>query len=320
VRELEATGLAKPLTALSASDIDVHLGEWRRGFWTTHGRMPCPATYRNKVNALRAFFGWLERFDLLRDELAAPLPNPMRQVIAPRVEQKRIDWLRPHEDAALLACPMTATERIVVWLLRWTGIRVGEAAALLVGDVDLTPGLECVVIRTSKTEAGHRQVPVMPLLQVELERWLSHLEQRRRPSAIDPFLAGRSGRPLPIPYMWRLVKRVAFRAGVRPVSCTCGTSNSYRHRSGCARSVSGENVSRITPHTLRRTFGSDLLNRGLRLEVVSRLLGHASTTVTEKAYAELLESTARRELFAALGTSGHQSSPLAAGMRAPAAS
>jgi integrase len=301
VEELAATMPARPLTALSASDIDIHLNDWRRGFWTKHGRMPCSATYRNRVNALRAFFAWLERFDSLRDEHATPLPNPMRQVIAPRVEQKRIDWLRPAEDAALLGCPMTATERIVIWLLRWSGIRVGEAAGLLVGDVDLTAGFENIVIRKSKTEAGQRQIPITPLLQIEIERWCAHLNQCRSLSAIDPFLAGKSGRPLPTPYMWRLVKRVAFRAGVRPVPCTCGAST-IRHRPGCPRSVSGENMSRITPHTLRRTFGSDLLNRGLRLEIVSRLLGHASTTVTEKAYAELLADTTRRELLAAVGT------------------
>jgi integrase len=52
--------------------------------------------------------------------------------------------------------------------------------------------------------------------------------------------------------------------------------------------------------TLRRTFASDLLNRGLRLEVVSKLLGHASTTVTEHAYAQLVDQTTRRELLRAL--------------------
>ena len=72
------------------------------------------------------------------------------------------------------------------------------------------------------------------------------------------------------------------------------------HERGCARTRNGENLSEVTPHTLRRTFGSDLLNRGLRLEVVSKLLGHASTVVTERAYAELLDDTMRRELLRVL--------------------
>jgi integrase len=104
-------------------------------------------------------------------------------------------------------------------------------------------------------------------------------------------------------YVWRTVKRVAHRAGVRVVSCTCGAGVSSSHVIGCPRTQSGENLSRVSPHTLRRTFGSHLLNRGLRLEVVSKLLGHASTTVTERSYAELLYETARREVLQALGHS-----------------
>jgi site-specific recombinase XerD len=65
--------------------------------------------------------------------------------------------------------------------------------------------------------------------------------------------------------------------------------------------MSGENVSAITPHTLRGTVGSYLLNKGLRLEVVGKLLGHSSTVVTERAHAEFLGATIRDELLAVLG-------------------
>src|SRR5207253_6034386 len=63
----------------------------------------------------------------------------------------------------------------------------------------------------------------------------------------------------------------AHRAGVRPVPCLCG-SERPPHRVGCPRNQNGHNLSEISPHTLRRTYASDLLNRGLRLEVVSKLL------------------------------------------------
>jgi integrase/recombinase XerD len=295
--DLAAAHPTAPITALSAAAIDAYLARWRAGFVARYGRMPSPATYRNRVNALRALYAWLERFDLLRDEAGRPIPNPMRQVVTPRVEQRRNDWLRPVEDAALMNCPATPTERIIVAMLRWTGMRVGEATSLLNGDIDLTPGYESILVRRSKTEAGLRQIPIVPALEIEIKHWLNRGPGTLSP--LDPFLAGRGGRPLPTSYVWRLVKRVAFRAGVRPTRCTCGAETGPRHSRGCPRTVSGENLSAVTPHTLRRTFGSDLVNRGLRLEVVSRLLGHASTTVTERCYAELLDSTTRREFLAA---------------------
>jgi integrase len=70
------------------------------------------------------------------------------------------------------------------------------------------------------------------------------------------------------------------------------------HERGCARTRNGENLSEVTPHTLRRTFGSDLLNRGLRLEVVSKLLGHASTVVTERASRNCLTTRCAENCFA----------------------
>jgi integrase len=59
---------------------------------------------------------------------------------------------------------------------------------------------------------------------------------------------------------------------------------------------------RVTPHALRRTFATEMLNRGVRLETVSRLLGHAATTITEQAYAQLTDHRIRAEVEEALST------------------
>jgi len=155
-------------------------------------------------------------------------------------------------------------------------------------------------VRRSKTRAGRRTIPLVPELRPLLSLWLGELAARGLDRPATALLATRSGTPMLPSFAWRLVKRVAFRAGVRPLPCTCGASRP-RHRPGCPRTQNGHNLSAVTPHTLRRTFGSDLLNRGLRLEIVSKLLGHASTVVTERAYAELLDDTARRELLRVLG-------------------
>jgi site-specific recombinase XerD len=136
-------------------------------------------------------------------------------------------------------------------------------------------------------------------LRTLLHSWLDHLDNHQLTGSAVPLLSSRHGTPMPISFAWRLVKRVAHRAGVRPRPCSCYTARSP-HQPGCPRNLNGYNKSDVTPHTLRRTFGSHLLNHGLRLEVVSKLLGHATTTITEHTYAQLLDDTTRRELLHAL--------------------
>ncbi len=225
----------------------------------------------------------------------------MRLIVAPVVPQRPNDRLLPREDLALLSAPRTPEERIIIWLLRWTGLRVSEATRLVVGDVDLASGREAIHVRSSKTEKGVRVVPVVPELLPELESWFGYLASSGRAGSDVPVLATSRGSAMKSTFIWRVVKRVAARAGVREVVCTCGSLSEEVHVAGCSRGKSGENRSRVSPHTLRRTFATDLLNRGVRLEVVSKLLGHANTSVTQRAYATLLDSTARLELFRALG-------------------
>src|SRR5207244_11360293 len=138
-------------------------------------------------------------------------------------------------------------------------------------------------------------IPITPAPQPPPPHRLPPLNPNGLTGPAVPPLSSRHATPMPISFAWRLVKRLAHRAGVRPRPCTCHTPRPP-HQPGCPRNLNGYNKSDVTPHTLRRTFGSDLLNRGLRLEVVSKLLGHATTTITEHAYAEPLDDTTRREL------------------------
>jgi integrase len=172
----------------------------------------------------------------------------------------------------------------------------GIRTSLTLADLDLTAGNEALTVRKSKTPAGRRTIPIVPQLEPLLHQWLRQLDQQHLNSPATPLLSSRHATPMPISFAWRLVKRVAHRAGVCPRPCTCATARPP-HTANCPRNLNGYNRSDVTPHTLRRTFGSDLLNRGLRLEVVSKLLGHATTTITEHTYAELLDDTTRRELL-----------------------
>ena len=185
--------------ALASDEIDQYLESWQATFVLWNGRSPSSATYRAQVSALRSFYAWLERFDHLRDLDGRPVPNPMRRIMAPPVEQRANDWLRPHEDTALLDVECNAQERIILQLLRWSGLRVGEATSLVVADIDLTPGEESLVVRHSKTAAGRRTIPIVPALGTHVGSWLQPWRRMGLPGQAHRFCARgtvRRSRPL----------------------------------------------------------------------------------------------------------------------------
>jgi integrase/recombinase XerD len=216
------------------------------------------------LNAISGLYTYLGRHNRLSGS------NPMTTVERPRVRRRKPDPLTAAESDALLSRgPGRPQQRIAVWLLRWSGVRVGEAVSLYQRDVDLELGV--LHVRESKTDAGVRDVPILAELRPELLRWLGYLEDHGHKDAYLPLLCTRTERAMSDFQVYRSVKIAAARAGVRP-----GGS--------------------VSPHTLRRTFATDLLNRGVPLEVVSRLLGHESTRTTQASYAELQPASVLRAL------------------------
>ena len=291
----------KHATAATAVDIDQYLDHWQQRFTNHYQRSPATNSYRGQINALRSFYRHLDQLELLHTHDGKPLRDPTRWLQAPTTHPADNDWLHQPEDQALRQCPGPLQDRFTVCLLRTTGIRVSEAASVTRADLDLTPGRETLSIRKSKTPAGRRTIPLLPDFLPLLTDWLAHLDQQGLTAASTPLLASRSGGALTHAYIWRIVKRHAHNAGIRPTTCTCG-ADQPPHQPGCPRNQNGHNLSTISPHTLRRTYASHLLNQGLRLEIVSKLLGHANTTITQHHYAQLLDHTTRQELLHALQT------------------
>jgi integrase/recombinase XerD len=231
------------------------------------------ATVRLRIAALRRFYDYLEERDLLDDR------SPFARIKAPKQRKKANDWLSQDEDEDMYANCVTPQERILHALLRYGGLRIGEATALQQRNVDLSR--DELRVTVSKSDAGLRTIPMHPRLKSELEMWLRRIERQGRARPDLPLLVTSNLTPMKAQFGWRLIKRIAARAGVRPLP--------------------GAQKSSVTPHTLRRTFGTDLLNRGTRIETVSRLLGHADTRVTLDCYAELLPETIRNEAMEAWG-------------------
>jgi integrase/recombinase XerD len=147
--------------------------------------------------------------------------------------------------------PAALRDRAILETLYGAGLRISELVGLDVDDVDCEEGS----IRVTGKGSKQREVPLGRLAREAVHAYLtrgrpSHVSDRSRGAL---FLNGRGGR-LTRQSCWNVVKANAARAGVRK---------------------------RVTPHTLRHSFATHLLEGGADVRVVQELLGHASVATTQ---------------------------------------
>jgi integrase/recombinase XerD len=207
------------------------------------------------LSAVRAFFAQLLR----RGEIST---DPSADLAPPTIGRSLPKALSESEVEAMLAAadddsPAGLCVRAMIELMYATGLRVSELVDLPALSVNLRQG----VVRVRGKGDKERLVPVGDEAQHWLERYLREarpaLAGRRNPEAL--FLGGRAlgggGQALSRQHFWLTVKRLAARAGIDPA--------------------------RVTPHGLRHSFATHLLNHGADLRVLQMLLGHASLSTTQ---------------------------------------
>ncbi len=206
------------------------------------------ATVARGLSALRSCLRHLFASGRIRADPSARIDGPSLRRALPTT-------LSVDEVERLLSAPGTEgwrAQRDTAFLevLYACGARVGEAIGLRTDGIE--PSLRVLVL-TGKGEKT-RVVPVGERARAALERWISGgRTERAAPLEARVFLS-RSGRPLDRTAAWRLVKRAALLAGL---------PNS------------------ISPHTLRHSFASHLIEGGADLRSVQEMLGHVSIRTTE---------------------------------------
>jgi integrase/recombinase XerD len=201
------------------------------------------------LSAVRGLYRFLLETGAARRDPAEHLENPRLPRRLPRT-------LSQADAAALVEAPDPTRpdglrDRAVLELLYASGMRASECVTLRIEDLNLEAGY---LICTGK---GSRQ-RLLPVGAQAL-RWVglylraarSAFVKRRDPGTL--FL-NRSGRPLSRQALWAILRRAARRAGLRAV---------------------------VSPHTLRHSFASHLLERGADLRSVQALLGHADISTTQ---------------------------------------
>ena len=202
------------------------------------------------LSALRSFYAQQARLGHIAADPSALLDSPK----LPRPLPKALS--ESHVEALLAAPqvddPLGLRDRAMLELMYATGLRVSELVELPTTAVNLRQG----VLRVAGKGGKERLVPLGEEAQHWLERYLdaSRPLLLRRRSAPVLFVGARGGL-LSRQLFWRAVKRHASAAGI--------------------------DASRVTPHGLRHSFATHLLNRGADLRVLQMLLGHSSLSTTQ---------------------------------------
>lgn len=208
-----------------------------------HHQQTATATICRKLTTIRQFYRYL-----VAERLIAA--DPAANVQVPRLVKKLPATLTLEEVDRLLNAPETETlrgmrDRVMLEVLYATGLRVSELVALRRGDVNLKIGFVRTVGKGDKER-------VVPLGKIAID-WLRRYLDAREDDSPWLFPGAKNG-PLTRVAFWMIIKRLAKRAAI-------------------ARDIS--------PHTLRHSFATHLLERGADLRVIQEMLGHSSITTTQ---------------------------------------
>jgi integrase/recombinase XerD len=213
------------------------------------------STIERHVVSIRMWLRWLHATRRIEHDVTSliELPKGWRNLPATLNLDRTVELVTSPD----LKAPLGLRDRAILELFYASGLRVSELCGLHIDDVNLKMGY----VRCMGKGRRERVVPVGGKARDAIEAYIEHqrpnLVERgpaARGAARAPLFLTRSGRPIERTAVWRMVRREAKRRGIR---------------------------GKVSPHTLRHSFATHLLEGGADLRVVQELLGHADVATTE---------------------------------------
>lgn len=211
-----------------------------------------PKSIARKISSLRSFYSFLGREELVKE-------NPFLDVELPKQIKKLPKFIYPEEIDSLLnsintSKPIGKRDKLILEFLYGTGVRVGELCNIKVKDIDFYQDLVLIHGKGSKD----RFVPIHKLLSKELKDYIlttrNEFLKRSHNQEFDGLLLNFKGTSLTTRGVRLIIKRII--------------DNS-------------EETFSLSPHKLRHSFATHLLDNGADLRSVQELLGHSSLSSTQ---------------------------------------
>ncbi len=208
-------------------------------------------TVARKISAIRSFYRYLRREQLIEED-------PSRLVRGPKLVRRLPSCLDREEVARLLMAPDATSlgirDRVLMEVLYATGMRVSELCGLEVADYN-PAALEMRVLgKGARERVVLLNQSANDWVKLYLDEHWAKLAGGRKPEPSSPLFVSRQSTRLSSRSVHRIVLKHARTAGINKA---------------------------ITPHTLRHTFATHLLEGGADLRVVQELLGHTTISTTQ---------------------------------------
>jgi integrase/recombinase XerC len=252
-----ATHVNRRVSELTPEHLD-HLGA--RGFIADlNKRGNAKASAARKLSAIRAFGRYLRREGVIESDPAALVGTPRRETRIPN--HLAVDEMAKLLDAPDTSAPLGRRDQAILELFYASGLRLSELAGLDLDDVNLSGR----VVRVLGKGRKERIVPFNPTAAAAIRAWLNDREQfLRNPGRPAAHRRGRQAEPLFLNYRGgRLSTRFVDKIVRRYVA-----ASSTRYG--------------ISPHALRHSFATHLLEAGADLRAIQELLGHARLSTTQR--------------------------------------
>lgn len=197
--------------------------------------------------AIKVFFRFLKREGLIPK-------NPTLYLTSPKLWQLIPEVLTGDEIERLLASPDLSTEngcrdRAILELLYSSGLRVSELCQLKLYDIDDQ------FVRVMGKGSKERLVPIGKKALQAVDEYLNRFRDRQESNRQTSLFVNSKGKPLSRMRIWNLIKTYGKNAGISK---------------------------NISPHTMRHSFATHLLDNGADLRVIQEMLGHATISSTDR--------------------------------------
>ncbi len=216
---------------------------------TVLGKMLSSNSVARNVSAVRMFFRFLVSEGKIRS-------NPTRLLETPRLKRRLPDVLSQAEMELLLSQPdgsqsVGLRDRAMLEILYATGLRVSELIGLKVLDINLEAGF----VRTIGKGSKERIVPIGEKAIYAVKEYLLNARPQLITGVNSPYLfLNFRGRPMTRQGFWKIIKKYGSQALIKK---------------------------KLTPHSIRHSFASHLLEAGADLRSVQVMLGHADIATTQ---------------------------------------